>query len=101
MMFNFLDEDLSENIEKGDAKQLTDYEFFTEMSEHQSLLDSVLDNYSLINNIPHIEIWKFVEEDDFVRYVILKNYFSDSEVKMIITINHPPSKEDVLKLFQQ
>lgn len=100
MMINFLDEDFRENVEKGDAQQLTEHEFFTEMSEHQSLLDKVLDNYSLIKNVQHIEFWKFIE-DDFVRYVILKNYFSDSEAKMIITINNAPSKENVLKMFQQ
>lgn len=100
MMFNFLDGDVEDNIEKRELKQLTQPEFFEEMSEHPSLLDSVLDNYYLIKNIKHLEIWKFIE-DDFVRYVILKNYFSDSEAKMIITINNAPSKDDVLKMFQK
>lgn len=100
MMFNFLDDDVNDNIEKGELVQLTEHEFFEEMTEHQDLLDSVLDNYSLIKNIKHLEIWKFIE-DDFQRYVILKHYFSDSQVKMIITINHPTSKEDVLSMFQK
>lgn len=100
MMFNFLDGDVEDNIEKRELKQLTQPQFFEEMSEHPSLLDSVLDNYSLIKNIKHLEIWKFIE-DDFVRYVFLKNYFSNSEVIMIVTINNPPKKEDVLNMFQK
>jgi hypothetical protein len=100
MMFNFLDDDVNDNIQKGELVQLSEHEFFAEMTEHQSLLDSVLDNHNLIKNIQHIEIWKYFEED-FVRYCILKNYFSDSDVKMIVTINNPPKKEDVLKMFQQ
>lgn len=100
MMLNFLDDDLEDYKVKEEVVQLTEPQFFAEMTQHQNLLDSVLDNYSLINNVEHIEFWKFVE-DSFTRYVVIKNYFSDSQVKMIITINHPPSKEDVLSMFQQ
>lgn len=66
MLFNFLDDDLNSEAEKGEVLKLSEHEFFTEMTEHEDLMNGVLDNY-LIKNIQHLEIWKFIESD-FVRY---------------------------------